>query len=204
MAEQQRGIYSPFGLGARAGDVVLDCGANAGLYVLTALRAGASKVIAIEPVPDNLECLRRNLSREIAEGKAVVVAKGVWDKEDFLEMNLDPNDATADSFAIRRNEGKLKLRLPLTTIDRVVAELNLPRVDYIKMDIEGAERQAVDGARDTIRKYRPRMALCVYHLRDDPKTIDAKVRQIWAGYRRSCGPCVPAEFRLSPEVYFYY
>jgi FkbM family methyltransferase len=204
LAEQRRGIYGPFGLGAKAGDIVLDCGANAGLYVRTALGAGASKVIAIEPVPDNMECLRRNLSREIAAGRVVLVTKGVWDKEDSLEISLDRDNAAADSFVIERSGGKLKLRLPLTTIDRIVAELNLPRVDYIKMDIEGAERRALDGARQTIRKYHPHMALCVYHLPDDPPMIDARVAKMWAGYRRSCGPCWLAQSRLMPEVYFYY
>jgi FkbM family methyltransferase len=47
----------------RAGDVVLDCGAGIGLFARQALKRGARTVIAIEPVPENLECLRRNLSR---------------------------------------------------------------------------------------------------------------------------------------------
>lgn len=204
MAEQRRGIYSPFGLGARKGDVVLDCGANAGLYTKTALRNGASLVVAIEPAPDNLECLRRNLKAEIAEGKVVVVPKGVWDKEDFLEMYLDAENAAGDSFVIRRMEGKEKLRLPLTTIDRLAGELGLSRIDYIKMDIEGAERKALDGARETIGKYHPRMALCIYHLRDDPPVIREKVKKLWAGYDWACGPCRIDNSLMKPEVYFFH
>jgi hypothetical protein len=44
-----------------------------------------------------------------------------------------------------------------------VSELRLPRVDFIKMDIEGAEQKALAGAAATLRAFRPRMALAAYH-----------------------------------------
>src|SRR6478672_741846 len=61
LAQQQRKIYGDSASGGvKPGDVVLDCGAHVGTYVKTALDAGAAKVIAIEPSPEALECLRRN------------------------------------------------------------------------------------------------------------------------------------------------
>jgi predicted RNA methylase len=60
-----------------AGAVVLDCGAHVGVYTRRALNEGAAKVIAIEPVPQTVECLRRTFRREIAEGRVVVYQKGV-------------------------------------------------------------------------------------------------------------------------------
>ena len=51
--------------------------------------------------------------------------------------------------------------VPLTTIDKMVTELNLQRVDVIEMDIEGAERQVLTGTRATIAQFTPRMAICV-------------------------------------------
>ena len=57
LAEQRRRIYGKGGnRGERRGDVVLDCGANVGLYAKTALASGAKLVVAIEPAPENLEC----------------------------------------------------------------------------------------------------------------------------------------------------
>jgi hypothetical protein len=76
VAEQKRNIY---GTRMRPDDIVLDAGANIGVFTRKALSAGAAKVIAIEPGPENLECLRRNFATEIADGRVTVYPKGVWD-----------------------------------------------------------------------------------------------------------------------------
>jgi len=86
----------------RSGDVVLDCGANVGVYTRDALDSGAKLVVAIEPAPENIECLRRNFAPEVAAGRVIVYPKGVWDKDDFLTLNVDPNNSAADSFLIQR------------------------------------------------------------------------------------------------------
>jgi FkbM family methyltransferase len=62
--------------------VVLDVGANVGTDTKSALAAGAAVVVAIEPEPVTLECLRRNLAAEIREKWVAIVPKGAWDKED--------------------------------------------------------------------------------------------------------------------------
>ena len=203
LAEQRRDIYSQRGVGVRPGDVVMDVGANVGLYARKALQAGAAKVIAIEPVPANVECLRRNLKSEIDAGRVVVVAKGAWDKDDVLEMNVYPDNMAGATFVGSRDEPGHKLQLPLTTLDKIAAGLGLERVDFIKMDIEGAERQAVRGAAALIRQHKPRMALCVYHLPDDPVVISREVLALRADYSRVCGNCLFASGHISPQVYFF-
>jgi FkbM family methyltransferase len=204
LAEQLRGIYAYKGLGARAGDIVLDCGANVGVYTRIALDVGAAKVVAIEPAPENVRVLRKNFEREVAEGRVLVYSKGVWDKEDMLPMTIDPSNSAADSFVLPRGKGAKVQMLSVTTIDKIVAELGLERVDFIKFDIEGAERRALAGARATLARYRPRMAVCVYHLKDDPQVIPATVRAIVPRYRSECGPCLVSEGRLSQEVLFFF
>jgi hypothetical protein len=57
------------------------------------------------------------------------------------------------------------------TLDEVVETLGLQRVDFLKADIEGAERHALMGGGATIRRCRPRVAFCVYHYPDDPEVI---------------------------------
>ena len=142
--QQQIGLYTALPTPVLPGDIVLDGGAHVGVFTRVALKAGAKLVVAIEPAPENVECLRRNFRREIADGRVIIYAKGIWDKEDILPMFLNRNSA-GDSFVQDRDPGAGMINLPLTTVDVLVAELQLPRVDFVKLDIKGAEVQAFMG-----------------------------------------------------------
>ena len=203
LAEQKRQIYGKGDQGVQPGDIVLDCGANIGAFTREALNAGARVVVAIEPAPENVECLRRNFKQEIEEKRVIVYPKGVWDKDDVLTLHVDPQNSAADSFIIRREGGHEGAKIPLKPIDKLVAELNLTRVDFIKMDIEGAEQRALAGARQTISKFHPRMALSAYHEPTDPERIPELVRQAWNGYRMECGPCAEANGRVRPDILYF-
>ena len=204
LAEQERKIYGVGERDVQAGDIVLDCGANVGVYTRESLKNGAKLVVAIEPAPENIECLRRNFTAEIAAGRVILYEKGVWDKDEMLVMRVDPQNSAADSFIIQRPGAVQTKQLPLTTIDKLVAELKLERVDFIKMDIEGAEQRALQGARGTLEKYHPRMALSAYHVPSDPERIPALVRAAWAGYRMDCGPCAEANGHVRPDVLYFH
>jgi FkbM family methyltransferase len=203
LAEQERKIYGTGERAVHSGDIVLDCGANVGVYTREALAAGARQVVAIELAPENLECLRRNFSSEVAAGRVIIYPKGVWDKDDTLTLNVDPGNSAADSVVMHPEKAVAGPQVPLTTIDKLVDELKLARVDYIKMDIEGAERNALEGARRTLERYHPRMALSAYHRADDPAVIPAAVRAAWPGYRMECGPCADAGTFVRPDVLYF-
>ena len=198
LAEQKRNIY---GTRIRRGDIVLDAGANVGVFTRKALWAGAAKVIAIEPGPENLECLRRNFAAEIADGRVVLYPKGIWDKDDILKLRVDPNDSARDTF-VRKIDNAQSIEVPLTTVDKLVAELRLPSVDFIKMDIEGAEQKAVTGAKDTLARFHPRMALCIYHLRGDEIMVPKLVHDAVADYKVT-KTCLCAKDVMQPEVAFF-
>jgi FkbM family methyltransferase len=203
LAEQQRKIYGTGDYGPHPGDITLDCGANVGVTVHEELAAGAKTVVAIEPAPENLECLRRNYAKEIASGQVILVPKGVWDKEDFLTLRVDPKNSAADSFVLQR-EGAVELeKVPLTTIDKLMAELKLERVDYIKFDIEGAEPKALAGAKETLAKYKPRLSIASYHQPDHPKLIPEVVHAARPDYQMQCGPCSETEHSIRPDVLYF-
>ncbi len=208
LAEQQRGFYGSGMLGVRAGDIVLDCGANVGTFTRKALSAGARLVVAIDPAPENVECLRRTFEREVAAGQVIVYPKGVWHQDDELTMWVYENSAL-DSFVMeKRTEEQKKPRavtLPVTRIDKLVAELKLDKVDFVKMDIEGAETSALEGAHVILTKFRPRLAIATENLPDDYKTVPPLVRKAWAGYRQACGKCSPVSLvEIRPDVFFFF
>jgi FkbM family methyltransferase len=204
LAEQQRRIYGVGEQAVKAGDIVLDCGANVGVYTRLALDAGARTVVAIEPAPENLEALRRNFKSEIATGSVIVVPKGVWNKEDILTLSIDPHNTAADSFLMNQKPDNKTVQAPLTTIDKLVAGLKLDRVDHIKMDIEGAETRALEGAQETLRQYHPRLSLASYHVPTDPERIPELVHKAWPGYKMECGPCAETEDgRVRPDVLYF-
>lgn len=203
LAEQKRRIYGTGPRDVQRGDIVLDCGANVGVYTRLALDNGARIVVAIEPGPENVEALRRNFKDEIASGRVILVPKGVWDKDDVLTLKVDPKNTAANTFVMELKDGQAGVKVPLTTIDKMVDELKLERVDYIKMDIEGAEQRAIRGAAGTIAKFHPRLSLSAYHVPDDPVKIPELVRQAWPGYTLECGPCAEANRGIRPDVLYF-
>jgi FkbM family methyltransferase len=177
--------YTGFERPIHPGDIVLDCGANIGEFTREAVDEGAAVVVAIEPAPNNVECLRRTFAAEITAGKVIVYPKGVWDKEDFLTLSISNATSAMDSFVIQEGTHP-GVRVPLTTIDKMVAELKLPRVDFIKMDIEGAEKPALAGGAKTIATYHPRMEISVDHLLEDPEMVPVVIRKIQPNYQIEC------------------
>ncbi|MEA2018737.1 MAG: FkbM family methyltransferase [Campylobacterota bacterium] len=67
----------------------------------------------------------------------------------------------------------------LNTIDNIITQ----KVDFIKLDIEGAEQDAIDGAKKTIKNYKPILAICIYHKAEDWYKIPQKVLEINSDYK---------------------
>lgn len=203
LAEQERDVYGSGEFGVKPGDVVLDCGANVGVFTRKALDRGARLVVGFEPAPENIESYRRNFQNEIASGRVILVPKGVWDKEDILVLRRDPNNSAADTFVMLKGASDT-VQAPLTTIDKAVADLKLDRVSFIKMDIEGAEQNALTGARETIAKYHPMLAMAAEHLDSDAVLIPKTVKSIWPGYSVTCGPCLETkDGHIRPDVLYF-
>jgi FkbM family methyltransferase len=202
LAEQTLRNYGDGPYRVKSGSIVLDCGANVGDFVREALNAGARLVIAIEPVPRSVACLERTFASEIAAGKVRVVPKGVWHEAGRLKMALHSN-ALHDSL-IQAGDASVEryLEVPLTTIDALVAELGLPRVDFIKMDIEGAEPNALAGARRTIAAFRPQMSIATEHSPEEQAAVMKALLETGVAYQSTSGSCTMDGTHLFPEVVF--
>jgi len=209
VGEQLAEVYTEGEMKLGPGDVVLDCGANIGDFVRVCLRAGVTKVVAIEPSPNNVEAMRRSFSEEIARGQVVIVPKGVWHEDSTMTMSIYEN-SLLDSFVMndrRENLGKPRPReieLPVTTIDSIVEELGLEKVTFLKMDIEGAERNAIRGAAKTITRFGPRMALATENLEDDYIAVPQEVQKLGRKYSVRCGLCrLEGWLTYRPDIMFF-
>jgi FkbM family methyltransferase len=199
LAEQELRIYSVSSQSVRPGEVVLDCGANIGVFTREALNAGAKQVIAIEPAAQNLECLRRNLASEISAGRVIICETGLWDEQCQLTLTIAPHDSGQNTFVEDPRDGYRGPQVAVTTIDRIMEELRLGKVDFIKMDIEGSEQRALIGAGNTLSRYAPRMAIAVEHTAnplENAKKVIQIVRQAQSAYVIGCGPCVVLKDRF--------
>jgi FkbM family methyltransferase len=204
LAEQKRNIYGDAATGGvKRGDIVLDGGAHIGTYVKTALAAGAEKIVAIEPSPDALECLRRNFRKEIDSGKVIVYPKGIWDEEKTLVFYSNGNGEAGDSFLTAGPGARHIADIPVTTIDKIVAELHLPRVDIIKADIKGAGTRMITGAEATLRAYRPRVVISVEEAPEDPAAIRAAVLRVAPNYQFRPGPCLFTGDEIRNDTIFF-
>jgi len=201
VAQSQIDAYS--GIPIREGDVVIDCGGFVGDWTKFALAAGAEKVVTVEPSQDALECIRRNLANEISEGRVILYPKGVWDQDERRYLGLaDGNPASNSVTEDTSGPGEW---IDLTSIDKMVAELGLEKIDVIKMDIEGAETRALRGARATLNRFQPRLAVATEHTEDilqNNHDVIKVVREIAPFYAPKCGYCVLAGEVVPLTVYF--
>lgn len=203
LAEQEQDIYGRGINAVHAGEVVLDGGANVGVFTRKALDAGARTVIAIEPAPENVDVLRRNFSKEIANGRVVIEAVGLWNEPGELPLRIDANNSARNSFVLNYGPAASMVNIPLRTIDSLVESLALTNVDFIKLDIEGAEKKAIAGARQTMTRFRPRLAIATEHLNDDPVAIPAAINSLGLDYVTICGPCGRAAASVIPEALYF-
>ncbi len=100
--------------------------------------------------------------------------------------------------------GSRKIEVAAVTLDEILPQLGLSRIDYLKMDIEGAERHALTGAMKTLSRDRPRLMLESYHLPDDPVVLPAILTRAHSGYTAECGPCEMGPSQMwRPHVIYY-
>jgi FkbM family methyltransferase len=141
----------------RPGDVVFDIGANVGFYsLLAAVRIGTTgRVYAFEPLPRNLGFLRRNLDlNRIGNVEILDAAVAAQSGVAAFDVGGGPCLGRVDA------AGTLAVRA--VSIDALVSSGELPPPSVIKMDIEGGELAALEGARATLERHRPMVFLATH------------------------------------------
>lgn len=148
----------------KPGDVVIDGGAHIGTsaMIFADRVAPGGHVYSFEPIMH--DAMKQNLAINRIEPVSVI-PQGLSDVEGGTEIEV--GDYAVDSSIARPPlyDGEARRQtIELTTIDAFVARNDLPRVDLIKLDIEGAEELVINGARETISRFRPKWTIASYHF----------------------------------------
>ncbi len=141
------------------GMFVADIGANIGYYVLLeASRIGVrGKVIALEPVPHNVNLLKKNVALNGLEN-VTVIEGAIGDHDGIGTMYL--SDHSNWHSMVSSTKTRLgTIEVEVHRLDSLVAQMRLPRLDLIRMDIQGGEVAAVEGMRETLKECRPTLAI---------------------------------------------
>jgi len=125
------------------GSIFVDVGANAGVYTLTAaaLVGASGKVLSIEPNPVVLERLSFNAALNGFEKRIICEQAGVSDTEGSFDMTLDDSNLGGSSLVAERSSHKITVACQ--KLLSIVQKHQLPKIDAIKIDIEGAEDKAL-------------------------------------------------------------
>ena len=139
-------------------EIIIDAGCYDGTTAKQFLQWGGDKVKKIYSFEfDPINAVKCEENLKDYSDKCTVIAKGTWDKDEILHVNA--SGTSGSSTGSKGND-----TVYLTSIDSVVKD---ERVTFIKMDVEGAELKSLMGAKNTITKNKPRLAICVYHKPED-------------------------------------
>ena len=154
----------------KKGDIIIDCGANIGnCAILFARLVGKDGiVVALEPFEESFNILK-NRVRRLRRKNIVTINKGVWNDTGIFLLKVFSNTISCKiekptNLTIQNNN---YIPIQCITIDDLMIELALERLDMVKMDIEGAEIEALQGSEKTLRHYHPHVAVASYHKRDN-------------------------------------
>jgi FkbM family methyltransferase len=175
------GPYEQFGIRIEQDDVVIDAGANIGMFSAFAASKGA-KVYGFEPMTKALHHLERtaNLYPNIA-----VVPLALSDKTEELCFTLPDNDLNRASAVMEvSNANNLsQIFIQSVSLDEWTEQEGLHKVDFIKADIEGSERFLLQGAKRILKEMKPKLSICTYHFKEDPQLLENIILSINPSYK---------------------
>lgn len=142
------------------GDVVLDIGASYGSYSLTACSAGAT-VYSFEPEKTVFDDLVQSVKLNDWSERCFPENIGMWSSAGSVNM---------ESYAPHWPKQTISGAYTMETIDHVVESKSIEKIDWIKIDVEGAEEHVVRGGMETIRRFKPKLLIeCHVFLDNDLK-----------------------------------
>ncbi len=156
---------------------MVDCGAYEGDTIERFLSVESEvKIYAVEPSEKNILRLEKMIVQKKLQNKVIVCNCASWSENKDLFFEKE-NSLTAGKCGTTISGVKVAGK----TIDSILEKEN--RCDLIKMDVEGAELESLKGAKTTILKYHPQLAICIYHKTEDMIDIPEYIKQLCPDYK---------------------
>ncbi len=146
-------------------EIILDVGANYGDTLEDIVKQTNKKferIYCFEPDEKCLDSLKE-ITQNLQLDNVVIINKGAWDKSERLSFASDSTHGASKIVSISQESHNELQEIETIAIDDIVED----NVTFIKMDIEGAEMKALKGAERTIKRHKPKLAICVYHKNED-------------------------------------
>lgn len=171
--------YNPKKIQVKDGDVVIDgggCWGDTALYF--ANKAKETTVYTFEFTPSNIKVMEKNIALNNAKNIRII-PKAIFDvsNEEYFLV-----DKGASSFFTKEKTTDA-IQIQTITIDDFTKQENVSKINFIKLDIEGAELNALKGSVETIKKWRPTLAIAVYHNPIDFKELVQFISELNLGYK---------------------
>lgn len=160
-------------------DIVFDCGANIGIFSAIARQKGC-KVYAFEPMPAAINYLQK--LQVFLEGGLQICPFALSDRSGEADFHVQNFDLLGASLFRNNNTVDQDYVVKMISVDEFVRTHGIGKVDFIKADIEGSERDMIWGAREIIKKYAPKLSICTYHLADDKQVLESRIKEINPNY----------------------
>ena len=158
------------------GEVFVDCGAFNGDTAKAFIKRvpNYKRIVEFEPDQRNRDMLRKKLRRY---GHSAIIQAGVSGEDGNAYLQLQEN--TGWNYVTKKSSGQGTHKIKLQKIDSCP---QCKDATFIKMDIEGSEMDALKGAKETIQKNHPKLAICIYHSNEDMLRIPEFIHELVPEY----------------------
>lgn len=158
---KNREYYSAY----KKGENILEVGAYTGFFVLYAanLIQPSGQVIAIEAMPDNFKILKKNINSNNFNN-VKVINKASWDSQGSLTFQRQYRQrSSAKDDVVKKN---FEITVSSDTIDNILADLNIEKIDFVRIQVNGAEIETLKGMEKTLEN-RPRLSIANIYSSSD-------------------------------------